>query len=268
MHRTLEFLIKHGYVVVLLWVFTEQIGVPVPSLPVLLAAGALAGAGRLSFWGSLALVTIASLAADSVWYLLGKIKGIRVLQLLCKISLEPDSCVRRTEGVFAKQGARSLLIAKFIPGLATVAPPLAGIFHMRARKFLLFDGLGSLLWGFTFLASGYIFSEQIEKIAEWAARLGSWLGVLLLAALAAWIIRKWLARRKFLRDLRIARISPQELKNKLDAREQLVIVDLRHALDFEADPETIPGAFRIDAKELEQKNDRLPHDREVVLYCT
>jgi len=268
MHRTLDFLIKHGYVVVLVWVFAEQIGVPVPSLPVLLAAGALAGTGRLSFWGSLALVTIASLAADFVWYLLGKTKGIRVLQILCKISLEPDSCVRRTEGVFAKQGARSLLIAKFIPGLATVAPPLAGIFHMRARKFLLFDGLGSLLWGFSFLGAGYIFSEQIEKIAEWAATLGSWLGVLLLAALAAWIIRKWMARRKFLRDLRIARITPEELKHKLDAHEELAIVDLRHSLDFEADPETIPGAFRLDAKELEEKHDRLPRDREVILYCT
>jgi len=153
MHRTLEFLIKHGYVVLLAWVFAEQLGLPVPSLPLMLAAGALAGAGRLSFWGSLALVAIASVFADSVWYLLGKIKGIRILQFLCKISLEPDSCVRRTEGVFAKQGARSLLFAKFIPGLSTVAPPLAGNFHMRARKFLLFDGLGSVVWGFSILGS-------------------------------------------------------------------------------------------------------------------
>src|SRR6516164_11300941 len=147
MHRTIEFLIKHGYVVVLAWVFAEQLGVPAPSLPVLLAAGALAGTGRLSFWACLVLVTVASLFADSIWYLLGKIRGIRILQLLCKISLEPDSCVRRTEGIFAKQGSRSLLIAKFVPGLGTVAPPLAGIFHMRARKFLVFDGLGASIWG-------------------------------------------------------------------------------------------------------------------------
>jgi membrane protein DedA with SNARE-associated domain len=268
MHRTIDFLIKHGYVVVLAWVFAEQLGVPAPSLPVLLAAGALAGTGRLSFWASLSFVTMASLAADSVWYALGKSRGIRILQFLCKISLEPDSCVRRTEGIFAKQGARSLLIAKFIPGLSTVAPPLAGIFHMRTRKFLLFDGLGAMFWGFSILGTGYIFSEQIEAIAEQAARLGSGLAVLLLAILAAWIIKKWLTRRKFLRELRIARITPQELKQKLDEGEHLVIVDLRHSLDFEADPETIPGAFRIDAKELAEKNDRLPRDREVVLYCT
>jgi membrane protein DedA with SNARE-associated domain len=268
MHRTLEFIIKHGYVVLLAWVFAEQIGIPVPSLPVLLAAGALAGAGRLSFWGSLTLVTIASLTADCIWYLLGKIKGIRILQWLCKISLEPDSCVRRTEGIFAKQGARSLLLAKFIPGLGTVAPPLAGIFHMRARKFLLFDGVGSLVWGFSILGTGYIFSEQIESIAEHAERLGSWLAVLVIGALTAYIVRKWQMRQKFLRELRIARITPEELKTKLDAGEEIVIVDLRHAIDFEADPETIPGAFRIDAKELEEHGDRLPHDREIILYCT
>jgi len=268
MHRTLEFLIKHGYAVLLAWVFVEQLGVPVPSMPVVLAAGALAGAGRLSFWGSLALIAMAAIAADSIWYLLGKIKGIRILQLLCKISLEPDSCVRRTEGLFAKQGARSLLLAKFVPGLNTVAPPLAGIFHMRARKFLLFDAMGSLLWGLSILGAGYVFSEQIESIAEYAERLGSWLAVLAIGALAAYILRKWYARQKFLRDLRIARITPEELKTKLDSREQIVVVDLRHSIDFEADPETIPGAFHIDAKELEEHSDRLPHDREVVLYCT
>ena len=268
MHRTLEFLIKHGYAVLLAWVFAEQLGVPVPSLPVLLAAGALAGAGRLSFWGSLALITMASITADSIWYLLGKFKGIRILQLLCKISLEPDSCVRRTEGLFAKQGARSLLLAKFVPGLNTVAPPLAGIFHMRARKFFVFDAMGALLWGLSILGVGYVFSEQIESIAEYAERLGSWLAVLVIGALAAYILRKWHARRKFLRDLRIARITPEELKSKLDSREPIVIVDLRHSIDFEADPETIPGAFHMDAQELEGHSDRLPHDREVVLYCT
>src|SRR5215475_5754231 len=165
MHHTLEFLIRHGYVVLLGWVFAEQLGLPLPSLPVMLAAGALAGSGQLSFWGSLLLVAIGSVAAVSLWYFLGKKKGVRVLQLLCKISLEPDSCVRRTEGLFSKQGARSLLLAKFIPGLNTVAPPLAGIFHMRLRKFLLFDGLGSLIWGFSVIGAGYVFSQQIERIA-------------------------------------------------------------------------------------------------------
>jgi membrane protein DedA with SNARE-associated domain len=268
MHSTLEFLIKHGYVVLLAWVFAEQLGLPIPSLPLMLAAGALAGTGHLSFWASLFLVTIAALCADSFWYILGRMKGIRILQFLCKISLEPDSCVRRTEGIFSKQGARSLLIAKFIPGLSTVAPPLAGIFHMRARMFLLYDALGSAVWGLTVLGTGFIFSSQIERIAERAATLGGGLVGLMIGGLAAYIAWKFFARQKFLHELRIARITPEELKGKLDASEEMVIVDLRHSMDFEADPETIPGAFRMDAKELEEKNDRLPRDREVILYCT
>lgn len=268
MHTALEFLLHHGYVVLLAWVFAEQIGVPVPSLPILLAAGALSGSGQFSFVASLLLTVGASLTADSIWYVLGRVRGIKVLQLLCKISLEPDSCVRRTEGLFSKQGAQSLLVAKFIPGLGSVAPPLAGIFHMRPVRFLLFDACGALLWASTYLGLGFVFSGEIERIAEHAAHLGGGLFVLLIGALAFYIGYKFIARQRFLRELRIARISVDELKQKLDAGEEVVIVDLRHSVDFEADPETIPGAFRIDAKDLEEKDDRLPRDREIILYCT
>src|ERR1700682_4480579 len=268
MHSALEFLLHHGYVVLLGWVFAEQIGVPVPSLPILLAAGALAGSGQFSFTGSLLLAVAASLTADSIWYMLGRVKGIKILQLLCKISLEPDSCVRRTEGVFSKQGARSLLVAKFIPGLGTVAPPLAGIFHMRPARFLLFDVLGALLWSSVYVGLGYVFSGEIERIAEHAFHLGGGLGVLVIGALAAYNVYKFIARQRFLRELRIALFTAEELKQKLDAGDDVVIVDLRHSVDFEADPHTIPGAFRMDAKDLEEKDDRLPRDREVILYCT
>src|SRR5712664_2239930 len=205
MHSTLELFIKHGYVVLLAWVFAEQLGLPIPSLPVVLAAGALAGTGHLSFWASLFFVAFAALSADSVWYTLGRRKGIRILQFLCKISLEPDSCVRRTEGIFSRQGARSLLLAKFVPGLGTVAAPLAGIFHMRLRRFLLFDAAGSLLWAASFLGLGYVFSGEIERVAEHLAALGGWLLVLLVAVLASYITNKFVARRRFLRDLRISR---------------------------------------------------------------
>src|SRR6266404_4517245 len=155
MHSALEFLLHHGYAVLLAWVFAEQIGLPVPSLPILLAAGALAGTGRFSFAGSVFLSVFASLVADSAWYGMGRVRGIKVLQLLCKISLEPDSCVRRTEGLFAKQGARSLVFAKFVPGLGSVAPPLAGIFNMRPSRFFLFDVLGALLWSSFYIGLGF-----------------------------------------------------------------------------------------------------------------
>jgi membrane protein DedA with SNARE-associated domain len=237
-------------------------------VPLLLAAGALAGAGRLSFFASLFFCVLAALAADTIWFQLGRLKGIRILQLLCKISLEPDSCVRRTEGIFSKQGARSLLFAKFVPGLGTVAPPLAGIFHMRPRRFLLFDALGSLFWAGGYLSLGYVFSGEIERVAERASALRGNLLTLLIASFAAYIAYKFIARQRFLRELRIARITVDELKKKIDAGEELVIVDLRHSMDFEADPETIPGAFRMDAKDLQEKSDPLPRDREVILYCT
>jgi membrane protein DedA with SNARE-associated domain len=268
MHSILEFLLKHGYAVLLVWVFAEQIGLPVPSLPILLAAGALAGSGRFNFAGSIFLSVLGCLAADWVWYALGRVRGIKVLQLLCKISLEPDSCVRRTQGLFAKQGARSLVFAKFVPGLGTVAPPLAGIFHMRPSRFLLFDTFGALLWSSLYVGVGYIFSGEIERVAEHATHLGSGLGVLVVSVLAGYIAYKFVARQRFLRELRIGRITADELKLKIDAGEELVIVDLRHSMDFEADPHTIPGAFRMDAKDLEEKDDRLPRDRDVILYCT
>ena len=262
------FLLRNAYALTLAWVFIDQLGAPLPAAPVLVAAGALARTGKLQVIPVVIIGALASLLAHVAWYEAGKRGGRGILKSLCRLSLEPDSCVRRTEGIFSKQGARSLLLAKFIPGLSTVAPPLAGIFHMRARKFLLFDGLGSLVWGGSILGAGYIFSEQIERIAEHAARLGGSLAVLIIGGLAGYIAWKFLARQRFLRDLRIARISPEELKQEIDAGIELVIVDLRHSMDFEADPETIPGAFRMDAKELEEKTDRLPLDREVILYCT
>ena len=268
MHALLEFLLRHGYVLLLGWVFAEQAGLPLPSVPLLLAAGVLAGTGRLNFALCLLASVLAAVSADTMWYRLGRLKGIRILQWICKISLEPDSCVRRTEGVFEKYGAKSLLFAKFLPGLNTVATPLAGVFHMRLRRFLVFDVLGAVIWSGTFLGLGYVFSEQIERIAENLRLAGGGAMAVAIVGLAGYITYKVVARKKFLRDLRIARITVDELKEKLDSGEPLAIVDLRHSMDFEADPETIPGAYRVDAKELEQKGNTLPHDRDIVLYCT
>lgn len=268
MHQAFDFLIRHGHSVLFFWVLTEQLGVPIPAMPLLLAAGALAGAGHLNFFACLLFAVLGAVTADSVWFQLGRHEGIKILQLLCRISLEPDSCVRRTEGIFSKQGARSLLVAKFLPGLGLVTPPLAGIFRMRFRRFLLFDAIGSTLWAAAFLGLGYLFAGQIERVAARLASLGGWLLVLIVASLAGYIGSKFAARQRFLRELRIARITVDELKQKLDAGEQITIVDLRHSMDFEAEPEVIPGAMHIEAKELEERNDRLPRDGEVVLYCT
>ena len=268
MNHHAEVLLRHGPALLSGAVFIERMGVPFPVAPVLIAAGALAGSGRWSPSFVLLLSTVPALAADLIWYELGRRKGIRVLQLLCRISLEPDSCVRRTEDSFARHGARALLLAKFVPGLSTVAPPLAGIFRMPIRRFVGFDAGGALLWAATFVGLGYAFTDQLEELAEHLPRVGGRLGALALAALAAWIAWKFVRRRRFIRKLRIDRITPEELKRKIDAGEEVVVVDLRSSVDFEAEPLTIPGALRVETGDLDGMRAELAAASEVVLYCT
>jgi membrane protein DedA with SNARE-associated domain/rhodanese-related sulfurtransferase len=267
MSHSLEFLIHYGYVLLFGWVFAEQIGVPVPAIPVLLAAGALSGMHRINPAAVLALAIIAAVSADLIWYDLGRRKGIRVLQFLCKISLEPDSCVRRTENVFARNGAKSLLVAKFVPGLSTAAQPLAGIFRMKFWRFLIFDASGATLYVGTYFGLGYAFRTELERVAGAALRLGTSLVILVIGALVGWLSYKYYRRQKFIRQLRIDRITPEELKRKLDAGEEVVIVDLRGSLDFEAEPAMIPGAVHLDSADLEEVSDELAKAAEVVLYC-
>jgi membrane protein DedA with SNARE-associated domain/rhodanese-related sulfurtransferase len=269
MSAVTNFLIQHGYFLLLAWVFVEQIGVPLPAAPVLLAAGALAGTGRLNIWVSGLAALLAALLSDVIWYGIGRYRGNTVLGFLCRISLEPDSCARRTQNVYARHGTSSLLFAKFIPWLNTAAPPLAGAFRMRFLRFLAFDILGVLLWATTFLGLGYLFSSQLEHVAHYAHQLGMLLVVLAICGgLGAYLTRKYLGRQRFLRQLRMAGITPEELKQKLDAREKIAIVDLRHPLDFLPEPYTIPGAIRLPMEQLDLRHREIPRDQDVVLYCT
>jgi membrane protein DedA with SNARE-associated domain len=268
MDRAIEFLVRHGAVVLTAYVFAEQFGFPVSSVPLLMAAGALAAAGKLGLSGVIVFPVAASVLADSIWFEIGKLKGSSVLNLLCRISLEPDSCVRNTENLFARQGANALVVAKYVPGLSTVAPPLAGMFGMPVARFFLFDGLGAIAYIGGFVGLGYIFSRQIETIAQIALSLGTWLVVLLAAGLVFYIGGKYLQRRSFLRKLRISRIAPEELKRKLDAGENVAVVDLRHSMDFESNPTTIPGAVFLPSEEFEKRYSEIPRDRELILFCT
>jgi len=264
----IEIVARHGLLLLTAWVFVEQIGAPIPTVPILLAAGALSSTGRLSLSMALLLCVLASVVADWLWYEAGRVKGVRVLHLLCRVSLEPDSCVRRTQSVLSRQGARTLLFGKFLPGVNTVAPPLAGVIGMRRGRFLVLDTLGATLWAGTFLGLGFFFSGEIERLATRIDAMGSRAVVLLGGALACYVAYKVVARYRLLRELRVARIGAEELKARLDAGENLVIVDLRHAVDVEVDPETIPGALRFDADLLPQDHAWVPRDRDVILFCT
>ena len=268
MDSTIGVLARHGYLVVFGSILAEQIGLPFPAIPFLLAAGALAGAGKLSFALLLLLSGIASLIADMAWYVIGRLGGAKVLGWLCRISLEPDSCVRRTGTIFSKHGARSLIVAKFIPGFSTIAPPLAGIVRMPLGRFVVFSALGGLFWAGAFIALGWLFARQLEIVADYAVRLGSWTLVLIGAAFGGYIAWKYCSRQRFLRKIRIARISPEELKAKLDGGEQILIVDVRDRIDFEAEPAIIPGALHLTIEDLDQRHQEIPREREIVLYCT
>ncbi len=272
MESAVQFLIRHGYAVLFAWVLLDQGGLPIPAVPVLLAAGAIAATGRMHLALILGTAMAASLVSDVCWYGLGRRRGTGILNLLCRISLEPDSCVRRTEELFARRGLLSLLVAKFIPGLSTIAAPLAGIIRMPLGRFVLFDGLGALLWITTFVAMGMLFGGRLEWLIVSMRTMGIWLlatlvGVLL-AGLGAYLLWKILARLRFLRRLRGARISPEELKRKIESGEDLLIVDLRHPLEFDADPVLIPGAVRWNAEEVAQRRVRLPPNKEIILYCS
>jgi len=265
LEQAADFLIRHGYAVLFGWVLLEQMGLPIPAAPLLIAAGALARAGKMNLTFALALALIAVILADLFWYSLGRYRGGRILKLLCRISLEPDSCVRRTENLFVRHGVHSLLVAKFVPGLNTAAPSLAGIFRMPVRRFMIFDFLGALLWVGSVTSLGLIFSDQLEQIA---LRWSGWLVAVLAGSLAAYVLGKFIQRRRFIRRLRIARITPKELMDKLRAGETISIVDLRQPMDIEAFPQMIPGALRIAMEEIEERHAEIPRDRDVVLYCS
>jgi membrane protein DedA with SNARE-associated domain len=197
-NEIIQFLARHGYLVIFVWVLVEQLGLPIPAAPMLLAAGTLAGAGKLNFIGVLVVGVAGSMVSDVFWYQIGRRRGASVLSLICRISLMPDACVSRMKEIFGRHGSHSLLMAKFIPGLNAVSTPMAGTAQMSLLRFLLFDGLGALNWVGGFAGLGYVFSSQIERVAAYARTLGNWFGVLLALALAVYVVWKYRRRRRFL----------------------------------------------------------------------
>lgn len=264
--RALAFVERHGYALLFLWVLAEQSAIPVPSFPLLLAAGALIHTGRLLIVPAILSCMIAALIADSIWFELGRHRGRQVLRLVCRLALEPDSCVRQTENAFSKYGMSSLLVSKFIPGLNAVAAPLAGRSKRSYLRFAAYDIGGTLIWSGTYIALGYVFSQELERIIGYASLMGSNLVLLVAAVFAIWIGWKFEQRRQFLRKLQVARITPVELRERLSAGEELFIVDLRSGYAGERD--LIPGAVRMSPDELATRGQEIPRDREIILFCS
>jgi len=246
----------------------EQVGIPLPAVPALLVMGALAASGRVSLGLIILAIIVVTLPVDLTWHQLGRRRGARVLSGLCRMTLEPDLCVRRTHDLFRRHGVRTLLIMKFLPGLTTVLPPMAGAFGVPRLQFALYDGASSLLWAGFWMGTGYVFSDAIDQMIVWAARLGHLAIVLLVAAVVGYIALRYLRRWLLLRRLRIARITPEDLRRKLDAGENVTIIDLRTELDVAATPYAIPGSRWITTEQLDDHLADIPRDGELVLYCS
>jgi membrane protein DedA with SNARE-associated domain len=268
MNETLEFVVRHGAALLFAAVFVEQLGVPLPAAPWLLAAGALAVTGKINWLTALAAATFGSLLADIIWFYLGRYRGQRMVNLLCRLSLEPDSCVRRTQDVFTRYGMRGVVAAKFIPGLSTLAPPLAGSSGVSASRFFFFDGLGSLLYAGCFILLGVLFSRQLEQVIDALAGLGSGALGVVVGFMSLYIGYKYFQRRRLLYELRMARITVDELHRMLETGENPIILDMRSQAALEEDPVLIRGALHMTMEEVELRHQEIPRDREIVLYCS
>ena len=211
---------------------------------------------------------IAALSSDITWFLIGRRYGHHVLRILCKLSLEPTTCVRRTQDSFGRRRGVTLMIAKFVPGLATLAPPVAGQNGMGFGPFLFFDGIGASLWVGTLLAVGRFFGDLLKRdpsLLNWAGRFS---GALLVLGILGFFVAASLRRRMILKKLAAARLEPEELKRQLDAGEPVYIVDLRHPLELLPDPFTLPGALHFSPERSAARHNEIPRDRDIVLFCT
>jgi membrane protein DedA with SNARE-associated domain/rhodanese-related sulfurtransferase len=269
----LAFFVHYAYIILFLWVLVEQLGVPIPSIPVLLTAGTLTATHRLSIPASILSVLAACLIADSVWYLLGRRYGNGVLKLLCRLSMEADTCVAKTAGYFQRRGASTLFFAKFIPGLGTVAAPIAGQTGMPYPRFVFYDLGGSLLWAVVYIFAGFFFGDLAQRSQRFFSILGHFAVLIFALMVIGLIFHRFWKQRSFLASVRQGRLEPGELLYMIENAQRQgniapFIVDLRHPLDYLPDPRVLPGAVRVSPADLTTHQKQLPRDRDVILYCT
>jgi membrane protein DedA with SNARE-associated domain len=260
----LQTLTSHPYVVLLLSGVLERVGFPLLMSPLLVGAGALAAGGQMRFDVALWISVIACVAGDTLWYELGRSKGGSVLSTLCRISFEPETCVRRSKNLFEKGTNRTLLISKWLPGLSHVIPAVAGLTAIRRGKFFAFNVAGSVLWALALMLAGYLSVERVH-VASAVGPIVFEAGLFLVIANVG---VKYVQKRKFVRELYKARITPKELLDLLESKQEMVILDLRHPLDSVTDPRTLPGAIRVLPDDVTSRASTLPRNQQIILYCT
>ena len=267
MDQTIPSHLPHGHLILFAIVVVEQLGLPIPAVPVLLAMGALAGSGNYSLPGVLLTAVLASLVGDLAWFELGRRRGRSVVRRICGMSLEPDYCVRKTEMAFSKFGSRTLLFAKFLPGLSTVAPPLAAMLGLTRTRFILLDGTGALLWAGTFIGAGVVFRRQLGMVLAFATQFGSASIAIVAFAVVLFLTWKYFQRERFLRHLRVSRITPDALLHATKTMDGVFVLDLRDPVDLRINPTRIKGALWMSLDDVGRRHHEIPRDRDVALYC-
>ena len=265
--------LRHAYSVLFGWVLVEQAGLPIPSVPLMLAAGTMSAAHKVQMALVIPVVLLACLIADTGWWWMGRRYGSRVLDLLCKMSLDASTCVNRAQGSIARRGGVTLLFAKFVPGVSTIAAPIAGQAGMTYREFATYDMAGTVLWASAWLFAGRFFGDMARRSNEFFATLTHFAVALVMFMILGIVIYRYVQRHRFLAELRGLRLEPEQLLAMMEEAQNQgmqapFIVDLRHPLDVLTDPEVLPGALRIGPDELKLHRDEIPNDREIVLYCT
>lgn len=264
----MQFVMTHGYGVIVLFVLLDQLGFPLPSIPILVVAGAMTGMDEFTLPRVLAASTLACLPSDLLWFELGRRRGGSVLKTVCRLSLEPDSCVSNTRSTFERYGVKSLIFAKLIPGYQTLSPALAGMTGMSRLRFFAWDIPGAFVWSAAFVLPGALFRNQVEHALDFVKEFGETVGLVAVLGAVGWVAWKFFHRQRFIRSLRVARLDPEELKALLDQGGAIAIIDLRDAMSLQYQPLRIPGATVIEPDELEHRHEEIPRDRDVVLYCT
>ncbi|HEY8966700.1 MAG TPA: VTT domain-containing protein [Candidatus Methylacidiphilales bacterium] len=263
-------LTDYGYLGLFVWILLEQAGLPIPAVPVLMAAGTLATSGKLAFPPALLACVAACLVADLLWFRVGRSKGVHILHFLCRLSWKPNTCIATTKNVFVRYGAQTLLFAKFVPGLNTLAPPLAGATSVSLRRFLAYDLAGSVIWCGLFLLLGMGLRAALPEPAALLAFLKAHAAALIAGALAAFLAVRFAWRRRYLarleRELRHG-LTVDELKEMIDRGDDVVPVDIRHPVNFGLDPHTLPGALRFHYAELDARAAEIPLTRPLVAFC-
>jgi membrane protein DedA with SNARE-associated domain len=260
----------HGYLVIFLVVLAEALNLPIPAALALIAGGASAASGHLSAAVILLLALGAMLMGDSLMFILGRYMGWALLGFLCKVSTNPETCILRSAESFYKRGKVTLVIAKFIPGVNAMSPPLAGGMKMRYEQFLWLDAAGALLYAVAYTVLGYVFHDFLLAITRGIHAASHMVEIVLTVALIGYIVyRFWLFRRYRVYRV-VPRIQVEELARKLQSEdnEKLLVVDVRSHGYYDSAASRIKGSVRIEPNNLNEEIKLLPRGKDIYVYCT